>query len=143
MEYCCHVWAGAPSCYVELLDKLQKWICRTVGPSLATSLEPLAHCRNVASLSLFYRCYFERCSSELAELVPLPFCQGRSTCYSDRLHDFSVTIPRYYKDVYINSFFLRTARLWNSLPMECFPLTYDLSGFKSRIKRHLLTVGSL
>ena len=32
MEYCCHVWAGAPSCYLELLDKLQKWICRTVGP---------------------------------------------------------------------------------------------------------------
>ena len=26
MEYCCHVWAGAPSCYLELLDKLQKWI---------------------------------------------------------------------------------------------------------------------
>ena len=20
MEYCCHVWAGAPSCYLELLD---------------------------------------------------------------------------------------------------------------------------
>ena len=36
----------------------------------------------------------------------------------------------------------RTARLWNSLPMECFPLTYDLSGFKSSINRHLLTVGS-
>ena len=24
MEYCCHVWADAPSCYLELLDKLQK-----------------------------------------------------------------------------------------------------------------------
>ena len=23
MEYCCHVWGGAPSCYLELLDKLQ------------------------------------------------------------------------------------------------------------------------
>ena len=23
MEYCCHVWAGAPNCYMELLDKLQ------------------------------------------------------------------------------------------------------------------------
>ena len=22
MEYCCHVWVGAPSCYLELLDKL-------------------------------------------------------------------------------------------------------------------------
>ena len=49
---CCHVWAGAPSCYLELLDRLQKWICRIVGPSLAASLEPLAHRRNVASLSL-------------------------------------------------------------------------------------------
>ena len=71
--------------------------------------------------------------SELAQLVPLLFSQGKSTCYSDRLHDFSVTIPRCYKDVYINSFFPRTARLWNSLPVECFPLTYDLSGFKSRM----------
>ena len=34
MEYCCHVW--------------------TVGPSLSASLEPLAHNRNVSSLSLFF-----------------------------------------------------------------------------------------
>ena len=73
MEYCCHIWASAPSCYLDLLDKLQKQICRIVGPSLAASLEPLAHCQNVASLSLFYRYYFGRCSSELAQLVPLPF----------------------------------------------------------------------
>ena len=66
MEYCYNIWAGAPSCYLELLDKLQKRICRAVGPSLAASLEPLAHHRNVASLSLFYRYYFGRCSSELA-----------------------------------------------------------------------------
>ena len=32
MEYCCYVWAGGPSCYLELLDMLQKRICRTVGP---------------------------------------------------------------------------------------------------------------
>ena len=105
MEYCCHVWAGAPSCYLELLDKLQKRTCRTVGPSLAASLEPSAHRRNVASLSLFYRYYFGRCSSELAQLVPLLYSRGRSTRYSDRLHDFFVTIPRCYKDVYVRSFF--------------------------------------
>ena len=58
MEYCCHACAGAPPCYLELFDKLQKRICRIVGPSLAASLEPLAHRRNVASLSLFYRYYF-------------------------------------------------------------------------------------
>ena len=73
MDYCCHVWASAASCYLELLDKLQKRICRTVCPSLAASLEPLGHRRNVASLSLFYRYYFGRCSSELAQLLPLPY----------------------------------------------------------------------
>ena len=52
IEYCCHVWAGAPSCYLELLDKLQKRICRAVGPSLAACLEPLAHRRNVGSLKV-------------------------------------------------------------------------------------------
>ena len=111
MEYCCHVWTGAPSCYLELLDKLQKPIWGTVGPSLAASLEPLVHRRNVASLSLFYRYYFGKCSSELAQLIPLPFSRGSSTRYPDRLHDFSVTIPRCYKDVYVNSFFPRAARL--------------------------------
>ena len=110
--------------FFKLLDKLQKWICRTVGPSLATSLEPLILCQNVAMLSLFCRYYFGRYSSELAQLVLLPYSEGRSSCYSDSLHDISVTIPRCWKDVYVNSSFPCTARAWNSLPMEFFPLTY-------------------
>ena len=52
MEYCCYVWAGAPSSYLQSLDKLQKKIYRTADPSLAASFEPSAHHRNVASLSL-------------------------------------------------------------------------------------------
>ena len=143
MEYCCHVWAVGSSCFLELVDKLKKRICRTVGSSLAASFEPLAHRPNVANLSFFFRCYFGRCSSELAQLVPLLYSQGRSTRYSGRLHDFSVTIPRCYKDFYVNSFFPGTGRLSNSLSIECFLLTYELKGFKSRINRHLLTVGSL
>ena len=102
----------------------------------------LSHRRNVASLTLFYRYYFGRCSSELTQLVPLHFSRERSTRYSDRLHDFSVTIPKCYKHVYVDSFVPHTARLWNSLPIECFPFTYDLSGFKSRINIYLLSVGS-
>ena len=78
--------------------------------------------------------YFGRYSSELAQLVPLPLSR-------DRLHDFSVTIPRRYMDVYVDGFFPHTGK--NSLTIECFPLTYDLSAFKSKINRHLLTVGSL
>ena len=65
MEYCCHVWVGAPSYYLELINGffcflflfLQKRMCRTVGPSFAASLEPLPHRRNVPSLSLFFRYY--------------------------------------------------------------------------------------
>ena len=54
MEYCCCIWAGAPSCCLDLLYKLQKQICKIVGPLLAASPEPLTHCWNAAGLSLFY-----------------------------------------------------------------------------------------
>ena len=37
-----------------------------------------------------------RCSSEPAQLVLFPHCY-------DRLHDFSVPIPRCHKDVYVIS----------------------------------------
>ena len=110
-----------------LVNLAATWICRNVGPSL---LPPLAYHQNTASLSLFYKYYFGRCSSEQAQLVPLPHSHGRSPRYSNWLLNFSVTIPRFYKYVYINSFFPRAARLG-----ECFPLTYALNGFKSRVNR--------
>ena len=73
---------------------------------------------------------------------PLPYSRGRSICYSDRFHCFPDTIPKCYKNAYVNSFFPPTARLWNSRLRECFPLTYDLNDFQSKINRHLLSVGS-
>ena len=96
-----HAWNTAVmSGLVLLVATWNCWISYKNGyVGLLGLLEPLAHRRNVASLSLFYRYYFGRCSSELAQLVPLPYSRGRSTRYSDRLHDFSVTIPRCYKDV--------------------------------------------
>ena len=81
------------------------------------------------TFSLFYRYYFGRCSSELAQLVPLPFSWRRSTCYYDRLLDFSVTIPRCYKDIYVNSFFPHTAKL-------CFPLTQTWRGRRRQARVH-------
>ena len=41
--------------------------------------EPWVHGGKFAILSLFNRYYFGRCSSELAELVPLPYFCGRYT----------------------------------------------------------------
>ena len=57
MEYYCHVWAGIPSFYLDMLDKLWKRVFRTVGPSLSVSHKPLSHCRNVVILSLFHNYY--------------------------------------------------------------------------------------
>ena len=119
---------------VRYTSKTDMQDCWSFTCSLSWALGSLTKC------SLFCRYYFGKCSYKLAQLVLLPFSQGRSTCYSDWLHDCSATIPRFHKDVYVNSFFPCKARFWNSLPIECFSLTYDLNGFKFRINRHLITV---
>ena len=60
-----------------MLDKLQKWVGRAVGPTFTASLEPLFSFQDVASLSLFFRYYFGKCSSELTEVVvPAPYSCG-------------------------------------------------------------------
>ena len=133
-----NVWAGAPSCYLEFLEKLQKRICRTLGPSLTATVEPLTHRRNVACLTLLYSHNFHRPSSELVQLVLLPYFRGTRTRYSDIFYYFSVTSPRCHKNVYVNSLFPRTARSWNSLPtgtlfnysffQNRFPLCFNIFG---------------
>ena len=85
----------------------------------------MAHCQHVASWSIFY--YFCRCSFELAQLVPFPFSWGRSTCYSGKSMIFLSPFLDATRMSMSKSFFPHTARLWNSLPIECFPLTYDLN----------------
>ena len=74
IEYCCHVWAGTPRCYLNML--LHKRVFRTVIPSLSASLERLTHCRNVASLSLSCRYYFSRSSYKLAKMIRLLILAG-------------------------------------------------------------------
>ena len=69
MEYCCCVQGGA------------QLLCREVGPSVTSSFETLAHHQNVAILRFSCWYYFGRYSSDLAELVPLPHCCGRSASY--------------------------------------------------------------
>ena len=43
-EYCCQVWSGAPSCYLEMLEKLQKRICRK--KSLTSTLKKICYARS-------------------------------------------------------------------------------------------------
>ena len=52
MKYRCHVWARVPSCCLEMLNKLQKRIYRTVGPAPSASPKPLTHRLNVVFFSI-------------------------------------------------------------------------------------------
>ena len=51
VEYSCHVWAEGLSYYLDMLNKLEKWVHRTVGPKLAASFKPLGHRRKLAFLN--------------------------------------------------------------------------------------------
>ena len=55
-----------------------------------------------------------------------PYFCGRSGLYSNKMHDFSVNIPKSCKDVYISGIFSHTVKLWTFLHSKCSPLVYDL-----------------
>ena len=65
----------------------------------------------------------------MAELIPFSNSHGCSTCYSNRLHDFSVTNPRCY---IICQQFLFSHKY--SLSGESISSIYDLTDFKFRVK---------
>ena len=66
---------------------------RLIGdPSLTSTLDPLSIRRKVASLSLFYRYYFDHCSDELAACVPPPMAQSRSTRQATFAHNYCVEL---------------------------------------------------
>ena len=139
MEYCSHLWAGAPKSQdLNLLDRVQMHIVNLVGSDLSANLQPLSHRRDVVSLSLFYKYYHGNCSSELADLVPPKRVSVRTTHFSEWLHPHSVKPPRCRRNFYRYRFFPRTADLWNSLAEECFPPEYDLTTFKARVNQFLL-----
>ena len=78
-HFCCHIWAGAPSCYLDVLDKLQKRICSTASsPTLAASFEPLVHRRNKASLSIFNRYYLVDIRLNWLNWLLIPYSRGSS-----------------------------------------------------------------
>ena len=137
MEYCCHLWAGAPKSHLQLLDRVEKRAKNLMGQQLANELLPLSDRRDVASLSLFYRYYFGKCSSVLSESVPKPQTLSKTTRGANPLTCYHVSIERTRTQGRSQSFFVRTGRLWNQLPSSCFPTQYNLDSFKRRVNKFL------
>ena len=88
---------------------------------LSADLQALSHRRDVASRSLFYKYYYGKCSSDLADLVPPKRVTVRSTHFSEqRLIQLNLLWAGL-------SFFPHTAGCWNSLPPD-----YFLAAFKGK-----------
>ena len=111
MEYCCHLWAGAPKTHLQLLDRVEKRAKNLIGQPLANELLPLSVRRDVASLSLFFMYYFGKCSSALSESVPNPEVFSRNSRRANFLTCYHVSVERTRTQGRPQSFFVRTAQL--------------------------------
>ena len=105
MEYNSHIWAGASRCLLM---------------TISNSIDSLERCRNMAYQ---YQYYSGRRYREVRCLISDNHIFLRSTCTSRRAHHFVVgcVVNRtmHYTE---NSYFARTARLWNDLSAKVFPV---------------------
>ena len=99
-------------------------MCRAVGSTLTTSFKANAHRRNVWLVS-FTSITFERCSSELTEMVILN--------YSGRMHDFLLSFGRFHD--------MRMSKA-SFLVQTLDSLDYDLIRFKPGSNKHISSLGS-
>ena len=88
-------------------------------------------------MSLFYKYFHGHCSDELKELTPSLKTFSKTTRLSSAAHPLTIQIPNFHKSCYSSSFFPCTARLWNTLPSNCFPSDYDLPSFNSNVNQYL------
>ncbi|GBP30384.1 hypothetical protein EVAR_18183_1 [Eumeta japonica] len=71
LEYCCHIWVGAPQYQLLSRDRIQRRPSRIVDkPVVSGQFDPSVLRRDVASLYTLYRVYDEACSEELFNLGP-------------------------------------------------------------------------
>ena len=134
LEYCSHVWGGAPKSTLCLLDKVQSKAIRLIDNlNLTKSLQPLSHRRSVGDFSFFYRYFNGHCSQEIRDIIPVPLRHVRTTRSSAHSHPSQVSLPTSRTISHKSSFIPRACNLWNVLPSSCFAESYKLPSFKSKI----------
>ena len=84
---------------------------------------------------ILYSLSHGHCSQEIKNIIPDPVRRVRTTRSSTYSHPFQVTLPNPRTLSYKSSVIPRTSQLWNSLPPTTFPESYNLSSFKSNIKK--------
>ena len=136
LEYCSHVWGGAPKSTLCLLDKVQSKAIRLINnPNLTKLLQPLSHPRLVGDLSIYFRYFNGHCSQEIRDIIPVPLRRVRTTRSSTHSHPFQVSLAISRTLSHKSSFIPRTCNLWNVLLSSCSPESYNLPSFKSKINK--------
>ena len=138
VEYCSHIWAGAPRYQLNPFDSVQRRAVRIVDdPDLTNGLEHLSLRRDIGSLCVFYRLYNGECSKELFDLVPTSRFYHRTARHRGGVHPHFLD-PGWARTVRFRRMFLpRTLGMWNELPPEVFPMRYNMGLFKGRVKKVL------
>lgn len=134
MEYCCHLWAGAPAYQLAPLDSIQRRAVRIIeDPRQSSRVEPLSLRRDFASLCVFYRLYNGLCSEELFDVLPTANFYHRTSRHRQGVHPHTLE-PLGSRTVRFQRNFLpRTVRLWNELPAKVFPNSYSMGLFKKGV----------
>lgn len=110
IDYCCHIYAGDAQ-FSQSLKASQSPCWRRIFFFSHT------YRRDVASLSLFYRYFYGKCSDELHSLVQ------SGLIFTARIyHDtYILRIPSARSKFHSKGFFRWTTALWNKLLRRCFP----------------------
>ena len=96
---------------------------------------PFFYRRLVGDFSIFYRYFSRHCSQEIRNIIPIPLRRLRTTRSSTHSHPFQVSLPNPQTLSHKSSFIPRTCNLWNVLSSSCFPESYNLPSFKSKINK--------
>ena len=128
LEYCSHVWGGAPKSSLHLLDRFRSKAIRLINnPNLTNSLHSLSYRRHVGDLSIFHRYFQEHCSQDIKNIISDPVRGVRTTRSSTYFHPVQVTLPNPRTLSHKSSFIPRTTQLWSLLPPTTFPESFNLT----------------